>query len=248
VVRGNLGISLRTGQRVTSELATALAYTAPVVCIALLIILPLTVLLAQNLAAQPWWGPAVRILLVNLQALPLFVVALVLLLTMANPEAFDWFPAYGFNQQPASEVGRWRWLGSYLHHAALPVVSLVITALPATTLQLEASLATELALPYIVTARAKGLTVQQLIRGHALRNAILPLLTQFTELLPTLVAGAVVVEMVFAVPGMGRLLAHAATTRDYPLLIGGVLLIGAARLLALLLADLLYNLADPRIR
>ena len=81
-----------------------------------------------------------------------------------------------------------------------------------------------------------------------MRNALLPTLAQLAELLPALVAGAVVVEVIFALPGMGRLLAEAAAARDYPVLVGGVLLTGAARLLALLLADLLYFWADPRIR
>ena len=130
----------------------------------------------------------------------------------------------------------------------LPVAALVLSALPELTLQLDAALADELRQPYIMTARAKGLPAAAVVRRHALRNALLPTLAQLAELLPTLVAGAVVVEAIFGWPGMGQLLATAAAARDYPVLVGGVLLVGAARLFSLLLADLSYSRADPRIR
>jgi peptide/nickel transport system permease protein len=186
--------------------------------------------------------------LVSLHALPLFVVALLLLLLFANPEAFAWFPAYGLDRPASATASLWARAATYLVHMVLPITALVLTALPDLTLQLTAALTQELSTHYAATARAKGLSGSAVIRHHALRNALLPTLAQIAELLPALVAGALVVEVVFALPGMGRLLAEAAATRDYPVLLGGVLLTGAARLLALLLADLFYLWADPRIR
>jgi peptide/nickel transport system permease protein len=184
----------------------------------------------------------------GLHALPLFVVALALLLLLANPEMVAWFPAYGLDDMAENESTTRNQLASYTWHLALPVAALFLSVLPDFTLQLEANLLHEMRAGYATTARAKGLSVQQVIRNHALRNALLPSLTQLALLLPALVAGAVVVEVAFALPGMGRLLAEAAANRDYPILVGGVLLTGLARLLALLLADLFYFLADPRIR
>ena len=249
VLHGDLGTSFRTGQAVTSRLRQALVVTLPLMGAAAGLAILAALALGQRLAAKPLWGRPVRAALLLVQALPLFVVALALLLLLANPEVVAWFPAYGLAQFTNSEAdGIGNRLGSYLLHLVLPVAALVITALPELTLQLEAALAHELRTDYATTARAKGLAEAAVVRHHALRNALLPTLTQITELLPALVAGAVVVEVVFALPGMGRLLAEAAATRDYPVLVGGVLLTGAARLLALLLADLLYVWADPRIR
>jgi peptide/nickel transport system permease protein len=245
---GDWGTSLGSREPVTDQLTQALGYTLPLVSITLLLTLLLAWRLAELLAAQPWWQPLMQTALTSLQVLPLFTIALALLLLLANPEVFAWFPPYGLSQATPAEVGWGPWLSTYAYHSILPVVSLVLAALPEITLQLTAALRDELALPYTATAYAKGLSQAQVIRRHALRNALLPSLTQLTDLLPTLVAGTLVVEVVFAVPGMGRLLVHAATTRDYPLLVAGVVLIGTARLLALLLADALYGWADPRIR
>ena len=226
---GDLGTSFRTGQPVRGQLCAALG-------------------LAQRLAARPWWHRPVRAMLVGLHTLPLFVVALGLLLLFANPAALAWFPAYGFNPGGDPAAGPLSQGLDYARHLALPVAALVLSALPELTLQLEGALQAELAQGYATTARAKGLAPAAVIRRHALRNALLPTITQLAQLLPALVAGAVVVEVVFALPGMGRLLATAAAARDYPVLIGGVLLTGLSRLVAQLLADLFYLWADPRIR
>lgn len=245
--RGNLGVSFRTGQPVASRLTTALAYTAPLTGMALLLAVLAALGLGQRLAARPWWQGPVRSLLAALQAFPLFVVALLLLMLFANPEVFAWFPAYGLSEN-FSNAPWWQRMSMQGLHLVLPVAALVLTALPQLTLQLDTALAQELGTDYATTARAKGLAEGAVIRRHALRNALLPMATQIAELLPALVAGAVVVEYIFALPGMGRVLAEAAATRDYPVLLGGVALTGAARLLALLLADLFYYWLDPRIR
>ena len=248
LLRGDLGTSFRTGQPVAARLRYALSFTLPLTGTAAALAALAALVLAQRLAAQPWWQRPARVALATAHALPLFVVALVLLLVFANPEVVAWFPAYGLDQPTGADVGAGSRLLTYLAHLALPVAALTLTALPGLTLQLDAALTRELRTDYATTARAKGLSEPAVIRHHALRNALLPAITEFTELLPALVAGAVVVEVVFALPGMGRLLAEAAATRDYPVLVGGVLLTGAARLLALLLADVLYLWADPRIR
>jgi peptide/nickel transport system permease protein len=248
LMHGDLGTSFRTGQPVRSELGAALAYTLPLTGTAALLAIFGALALAQRLAARPWWHQSVRSLLMGLHALPLFVVALALLLLLANPEVVAWFPAYGLDDMAENESTTSNWLASYGWHLALPVAALFLSVLPDFTLQLEANLGHEMRAGYTTTARAKGLSVHQVIRNHALRNALLPSLTQLALLLPALVAGAVVVEVAFALPGMGRLLAEAAANRDYPILVGGVLLTGLTRLLALLLADLFYLWADPRIR
>ena len=246
-IRGDLGTSFRTSEPVTHRLRAALGVTLPLTGTAATLAVALALALAQALAARPRWHGAVRAGLGVLQAFPLFVVALLLLLAFANPETLAWFPANGL-ARPSDIFGEGIGFGQTLAHLVLPVAALTLAALPELTLQLEAALAQELDAEYATTARAKGLAERAVIRRHALRNALLPTLTQLTDLLPALVAGAVVVEVVFGLPGMGRLLAEAGAARDYPVLVGGVLLTGAARLFSLLLADVFYFWADPRIR
>lgn len=248
LLHGDLGTSFRNGQPVTARLRYALIFTLPLTGTAAVLAILASLVLAQRLATEPWWQRPIRAGLAAANALPLFVVALALLLLFANPEVFAWFPAYGLDQPFGEDASSQSQLATYLLHLALPVAALTLTAIPGLTLQLDAALTQELHAGYATTARAKGLAEGAVVQHHALRNALLPTLTQLTELLPALVAGAVVVEVVFALPGMGRLLAEAAAARDYPVLVGGVLLTGAVRLLALLLADLLYFWADPRIR
>ena len=244
--QGNMGTSFRSGEPVAQRLARALAFTLPLTGTAAVLAAAAALVLATFLAAAPRWQRPVRAALVALHSLPLFVIALGLLLLLANPELLEWFPAYGF--APGDDADATRLSVAALPRLVLPMAALVLSALPELTLQLDAALAYELRQPYIMTARAKGLPAAAVVRRHALRNALLPTIAQLAELLPTLVAGAVVVEAIFALPGMGQLLAAAAATRDYPMLVGGVLLVGTARLLSLLLADLSYSWADPRIR
>ena len=246
LVHGNMGTSFRSGEPVSQRLAQALAFTLPLTGTAAMLAALAAVALATGLAAAPRWQQPLRAALVGVHSVPLFVIALGLLLLFANPELLNWFPAFGL--APDSGAGMPSRFLHALPRLVLPVAALVLAAVPDLTLQLDTALAHELRQPYILTARAKGLRASAVVRRHALRNALLPTLAQLAELLPAMVAGAVVVEAVFALPGMGRLLAEAATTRDYPLLVGGVLLVGMARLLSLLIADLSYSRADPRIR
>lgn len=101
---------------------------------------------------------------------------------------------------------------------------------------------------YMVTARAKGLTNGQMLRRHAFRNALLPVVTLITLNLGYVVAGAITVEAVFAWPGIGSLTVEALNARDYPVLQGIFLLLGASIVFANLIADLIYGLLDPRVR
>ena len=246
LAHGSLGTSFRTEEPVTQRLARALALTLPLTATAAGLAALAALTLALRLAAGRGWPPAVRAALVGLQSLPLFVVALALLLLLANPEALNWFPADGL---PTVTVDfSLTFLQQALPRLVLPIAALVLAVLPELTLQLDAALAHELQQPYVLTARAKGLPAVAVVRHHAFRNALLPTLAQLAELLPAMVAGTVVVEAAFALPGMGRLLAEAAAARDYPVLVGGVLLVGAARLLSLLVADISYAWADPRVR
>jgi peptide/nickel transport system permease protein len=245
-LQGDLGRSYYTQESVVSLLGSALLVTLPLAALAALLIIAISVMVGILLASRPnarWMVTG----LYTLDSLPLFVVALLLLLLLANPDFLTLFPTYGLGLEDETASGLPAVLATPAY-AVLPVASLVLTGLTEPAMQLATALRYELKQVYILAARAKGLSSEQVLRRHALRNALLPILTLFTELLPNLLAGSVVVELVFALPGLGRLLADAAATRDYPVLLGGVALVVLTRQLSLVLADWLYQLADPRIR
>ncbi|GGE96392.1 ABC transporter permease [Hymenobacter cavernae] len=247
LLRGELGRSYRDNSPVAQVLAEALRCTLPLTLLAAALAVGLSLWLALWMTQHPRGRTFLLTALYSLDTLPLFVVALVLLYSLANPDALALFPAYGFGSYELADS----WpeaVGIYLYHLVLPILSLVLITLPGLIAQLDASLQQELQTAYVITAKAKGLAFWQVVRHHALRNALLPVVTLFTDLLPALVAGAVIVEVIFALPGMGRLLADAAATRDYPVLQAGVLLITLVRLLSHSIADSLYLRIDPRIR
>ena len=101
---------------------------------------------------------------------------------------------------------------------------------------------------YVQTARAKGLSEQAVIGKHALRNALLPVVTILGLSLPGLIGGSVIVESIFAIPGMGQLMVQAVFSRDYPVIMGNLVIVSTLTLFANLLADISYGLVDPRIR
>ena len=246
VLRGNLGLSYRDGQPVATLLARAVAFSLPLAAAAAGLAGALALGLALYLAraAPGRLRPLVQATLGALQVTPLFLLALVLLLLFANPDVLNLLP----DEAPAAGSAAGPQLGYWLMRALLPLLSLVLAVLPGLTLPLAAALRQEATTGYAATALAKGLSTKAMLWRHALPNALLPLLTLFTDLLPALVAGTVVVEVLFALPGSGRLLAEAAAAHDYPVVVAGVLLTAAVRLLSLLLADVLSFLADPRLR
>ncbi|AII52728.1 ABC transporter permease [Hymenobacter sp. APR13] len=238
---GELGNSYQTQEPVGPLLTQALYTTVPLTLLALLLLLVLSGTLAIGLAQARRPGPLVTVLFA-LDTLPLFAVASLLLLLLANPDFLALFPAYGLAEETDSESSL-----TYLSYLVLPVASLVLTGIAEPTVQLASALRHELQQPYALAARAKGLSERQVLWRHTLRNAALPSLVLLTDLLPNLLAGSVVVELIFALPGVGRLLAEAATARDYPVLLGGVLLLVVLRQLSLWVADGLHYLLDPRL-
>jgi peptide/nickel transport system permease protein len=135
-----------------------------------------------------------------------------------------------------------------LRHLMLPALTLTLLASAAVARYQRAALLDVLPADYIRTARLKGLTEREILRRHALRNALLPIITLVGLSFPALLTGAFFIEKIFAWPGMGYAVVNAIATRDYPLVVGGVIIGSIMVTLGSLLADLLYAWADPRIR
>jgi peptide/nickel transport system permease protein len=249
LAKGSLGISLRDGRPVAAVLLEAVGNTwwllIGSMVLATLLSLEMALLMVRRSGRK--WRRFLLPSLFLLDSVPLFVLAMLLLVVLANPAFLQLFPVYGMGYS-ASPQNWWQASSQWLQYMALPMLSLVLANLPYLTNQFYQGVVAVSEQDYIRTARAKGLSESRVIRKHMLRNALLPVITLLSDFLPALVAGAVIIETIFAIPGIGRLLIEAVMARDYPVLVGIVVLIAVFRLLAHLLSDLLYALADPRIR
>jgi peptide/nickel transport system permease protein len=180
-------------------------------------------------------------------AMPSFWLGLVL----AWLVGVEWrlLPAAGM-QNPLldADAGFFVRAADVLRHLVLPVLTLSIVSIAATMRYQRAAMLEVLRLPYVVTARAKGLAEREVTWRHAWRNALFPIMTLFGLWLPILVSGSVFVEAVFAWPGLGSLAAGAVGSRDYPLLMGASLLVAALVVAGGLITDVAYALLDPRVR
>ncbi|HSG81628.1 MAG TPA: ABC transporter permease [Gemmatimonadota bacterium] len=162
----------------------------------------------------------------------------------------DWltFPSTGVTSVGFESFGFWGRLGDRLHHLVLPSIALGVSSAAAVARYMRSSMLEVIRQDYIRTARAKGLPERTVILKHALKNAMLPIITLLGLYLPFLLSGAVLVEYVFAWPGMGKTIVDAISQRDYPLVMATSFLFAVMVVIGNLIADVLYALIDPRIR
>ncbi|MEB3186308.1 MAG: ABC transporter permease [bacterium] len=243
VLHGDLGRSLFTGRPVGTMLLERLGPTL------LLMGLALAVSLALGVALGVWGGlrprsrseAAIGVASVILYATPTFWLGLVLLWAFAA--RLRWFPSGGM--APLGVPWTPATGGPYL---VLPVLMLAVGMVASWSRYVRGSVLEVMAQDFVRVARAKGLSEVRIVWRHVLRNALIPLVTVVMMALPSLAGGAVVTETLFSWPGLGRLFYDALTRRDYPVLMG-VLLMSAVLVVACnLVADLLYRRLDPRIR
>jgi len=240
-LRGDLGRSVRTHEAVSEALVARLPVTielaAVALGIALLIAIPVGIISATRPNSK--LDAVATVMAVSGVALPEFFVGIVLIYLFAV--GLRLLPPSGY--VPLS-VGVWANLKSIV----LPALSLGLTLNAVTMRQTRASLLEVLQEEYVTVARSKGLPEGAVIRVHALKNALIPVITVIGLQVGRLFGGTVVVETIFAFPGMGRLAADSIFFRDFPALQGVVLVMALAVLACNLLTDLLYAFVDPRIR
>lgn len=245
LLHGDLGISFtqRTGvnellkQRVGNSLILVLSGTVIAILIGIIFGL---------LAA---WKRGSRIdfslLLVALftTSIPAFVLGIVMILFMGKYLAFGGMVSPQIH--PADGMKYWFDLGK---HLALPAFTMAVVEMGGYLLVMRSSVVDILSEDFILTAKAKGLNDFQILRDHAFKNAMLPMITIIALNLAYTVAGSIQIETVFSWPGIGQLMFQAVQMQDYPVLQGSFLLIAISVVLANLLADLLYSLIDPRVK
>jgi len=240
-LRGDFGVSLATGQPVLSEIGAAAGVTAELTFLGLLLAIVLAVPLGCAMATirAPLPGLAIRLASIAGLTVPPFWLGIMALYAVAA--LAPRFPAIGWVSFGCDPAGN-------LACVALPVAAIALPATAALARILRASLQEALAQDYVRTARAKGLSEWAVLVRHGLRNALLPFTTAAGILAGYLFGGSVVVEQVFALPGLGRLMVGAIAERDYALVQAAILLATLVFLVVNACVDLLYTALDPRLR
>jgi peptide/nickel transport system permease protein len=245
LAQGDLGFSFRAQARVATLIGERLGVTLTLTISALLLAMMLGIVFGAIAAARAG-GRVVVAGLAVLQALPVYLIAQFLVLVFAV-----WLgalPIQGIENPRAPAEGLVAVLAERVRYLALPVLALGLGQFGYVALLTRARLGEELGALYVTTARARGMTETAIRFRQALPNALVPLLTLFGGRFGALVGGALVVEKVFALPGLGRLAVTAAIARDQPAVIGVVLVASLAILLANLAVDLAQLWLDPRQR
>jgi peptide/nickel transport system permease protein len=241
VASGDLGRSFRTDQQVLDAILERLPVTLEVgglaVLIALLFAIPL-----GTLSAFRAGGRADRVVTgasFGLLALPPFMVAILLILVFAV--TLGWLPATGWVRFTADPIDN-------LRHALLPALSLAVGEMAVYTRLLRADMITTLQQDSITMARAKGIPTSRILFRHALRPSSFSLMTVVGLQVATIIGGAVIIETLFALPGVGRLLVDSILQRDLIMVQGCALVIAIAFVVINFIVDILYTVLDPRIR
>jgi len=247
-VRLDFGRSFHDGQSVRAKLGERFARTALLALAALVVALLIAIPVGAQAAAHAggWFDRGVGLLCFGLFAIPRYVMGMLLIVVVGVQ--LRWLPFMGMGSPDAGEMpGIERWV-DVARHSLLIGACLCYPLAAYLSRFVRDNVAAVLSEDYIRTARAKGASRMRVLYVHALPNALLPLLTVIGLALPGLLSGAVILEVMFSWPGMGRLMFDAVMQRDYPVILGASALAAVVVLLGTLAVDLLYAAADPRVR
>ena len=238
---GDLGNSLRSGEPVSEVLARRLPVTLQLAAagtgLALLIGVPLGILAAVR--RNTWLDATANILALSGMAVPFFWLGLLLIMLFSL--RLQWVPPSGYVSFSEDPVQNMRLM-------VLPSLTIAIAFAATLMRQTRASMLEGLGADYIRTAHAKGTAPRRVILRHALRNALVPIITVLGLQMGTLLGGAIVTETVFSLPGLGRMMVDGIYKRDFPIIQGALITIVVTVVLTNLLTDLCYRLVNPRIR
>ncbi len=248
ILRLDFGRSLKDGRLVTRKIAERLPATLALCGAALIIALAISIPLGAAAAARAgsWFDRLLGGACFGLYAVPQYVMAMVLILLVGV--RWEWLPFLGLTSVDHAELPPAGRAADMLRHSVLIGICFIYPLVAQQVRFVRANVAVALDADYIRTARAKGAGRLRVLFRHALRNALLPLLTQIGLLAPVVLGGSVILEVMFSWPGMGRLTFEAIMARDYPVVMALSVLSAVVVLGVTLLVDLLYLAADPRVR
>lgn len=251
LLHGDFGYSYIDKEPITEKIWTKFFISFKLillsVLIAYLISIPIGVYSAYRKGS--WTEKGIGIFLFMLYSLPSFFVGMLLLYFFANPDFVVWFPEAGY-MDPNNYSSDWpllkRWEAEW-PYMILPLVTYTYSSFAFISRIMRSAMLDQLSQDYVRTARAKGMSEREVIWRHAFRNSLLPVITIFVNIFPMAVGGSVIIETIFTYPGMGLGSYEAIHNYDYPAIVAIFTLSGFLTMLAYLLADVLYAIADPRI-
>jgi len=248
IVKGDLGSSYRYNEPVwdiiKSRFPVSLFYGIVTLIITYAVSIPLGVLKA--IKHRTAIDNVTSIFIFAGYAVPGYVLGSLLLLFFSV--RLEWFPMGGFTSLGFGELDTWGKVKDVFHHAALPLTCYLVGSFAVTTLLVKNNLMDNLAADYVRTAVAKGVSFRRAVTGHALRNSMIPIATTFGQNVTLLVTGSFLIETIFDINGFGLLGLTAIFDRDYPIVMGVVLLSSLLLLVGNILSDILVALVDPRVR
>jgi peptide/nickel transport system permease protein len=250
LVTFNFGRSaLKTREPVSEKIWAAVKVSAPLMLLSQVVIylvaVPLGVICAVRRAK--FADRAISLVLFFLYSVPPFVAAMLMLLFLCYGSFLKLFPMQGLHSDGADSYSAGRFALDYAWHIALPVTCLSLFSLAALAMYSRSSMLDVIGQDYIRTARAKGLSSRAVVLKHALRNGMIPILTLFSNLLPAMLGGSVLIEHIFGIPGMGRLSLESIELKDFPTLMALIYIDAIVVMASILLTDILYVVVDPRI-
>ncbi len=252
VLRGDFGNSYSDNQPVIKKIKQTFFYSFVLVVISIVlayvISIPLGIYSAYK--TDTAFDNISSILVFMLFSLPSFFVGTWLLYYFANPDHFMWFPTGGVND-PAVFNQDWSFWKKTVHQSpyfVLPIITYTYSSFAFTSRIMKMSMLEVLGQDYIRTARAKGLSEYKVVTKHALKNAMLPMITMFANIFPAAVGGSVILETIFSIPGLGFEIYHAVISTDVPMIVAVFTITGFLTVIGYLFSDILYALIDPRIK
>ena len=182
-----------------------------------------------------------------LYSLPSFWIGTMFVSFLCNPDFLNLFPPAYSLMNLSEDAGFWESFTAVTHHLALPMFCWTYGSLAYLSRQMRGGMLASFGQDYIRTARAKGLSEKRVIWKHAFRNSLIPVITIFASVFPLAISGSIVIEVIFSIPGMGKISLEAINARDYPVIYTVMMFTGILTLMGVLVSDMLYAVVDPRI-
>jgi len=251
VLHGDFGTSYNTQLPVMDAIRAKLPLSFSLTLLSVILAFGISIPLGMYAARyrERFFDKASAVVLFMLYSIPNFFMGTLLLVFFANPQFLKWFPESGM-QDALNFDDTWPLWIKIQHWApylVLPLVAYTYSSVAFISRQMKAGAVEVFGQEFIKAARAKGLSENAILWKHVFRNALMPIITVFAQVFPAAIAGSVIVETIFALPGMGREIYQALLNHDYPVIVGVFTIFGFFTLLGYLVSDILYAIADPRI-
>jgi peptide/nickel transport system permease protein len=245
----DFGESYRDHRPVLKKIGEALPITLLLNILTILIVYLVAIPAGAYAALRPrgMLDRLTAVFFLALYSLPTFWVAMMLIVLFCSGDQLNWLPITGILSANASQLPWYGWVANLSWHLVLPVFCLTYGSFAFLSRFSRATMLDVIRQDFVRTARAKGLPEWRVLTRHVLRNALIPLITLMSTLLPALIGGSVIIEQIFSIPGMGRLGFESVLARDYPMIMAIATISAMLTLVSILLSDLLYAVVDPRV-